>query len=558
MIAWIITLIGWVFMFPWARWLLYRRNQPTADPVLLALTTLALSIGTLSLVMLWIGLIGLRLDWRIAATVCAIISITGWIVGRGSAAQRPDRSTSSEWRVVRMAVLAIIGGIIGLILFNAAYWPFGIDDAVTIYATFGKAIANSGQLPHGILYETYPMLVPIWYAFIYQASGSINEHLAALIPAILSVGVIGIAYILGRDLYNRATGLTAALLIAITPMVSHWASTGYVDLPSGFFYGMVAVFILRWHRYHIGSDALLAGIMAGLAAWTKNSGLLIVFSLVGWIIYVAIFHRGTTSRSLLPQVLIMGISALAVAGPWYIRNLMMANLLVPPTIWIGDAQRTVLNLFPYATNISYFVVGPIFTAGFLFTIWRFLKSRGKNIESAFLLIFYVPFFVIWWVLSSYDGRFLLVLTPFIAVMGAALIQEIARRIGWTSQGRIAFALLIVALAFPAAISAVDFKGELLRRPLMSEDDKIRLKLGPRYDMALYLRTLPTGSRIWTQDLLLPYHADGMQMTIGGWPTKTDLQPYDYWVLSPGEDLPNWFGPADPIHSINGYRLYKIH
>jgi hypothetical protein len=74
-------------------------------------------------------------------------------------------------------------------------------------------------------------------------------------------------------------------------------------------------------------------------------------------------------------------------------------------------------------------------------------------------------------------------------------------------------------------------------------------------MALTLRTLPAGSRVWTQDLLLPYQADGVQMTVGGWPTASHLDDFDYWVLSPGETLPDWFGPATPEHTQGGYRLY---
>jgi 4-amino-4-deoxy-L-arabinose transferase-like glycosyltransferase len=144
-----------------------------------------------------------------------------------------------------LAAVGLIGVIVVLILFNAAYWPFGIDDAVTIYATFGKQIAQTGQLPRGSLYELYPMLVPLSYAFTHQAAGWIDEHLAALIPAILSVGLIGVAYLLGRELTNRTVGLIAAVLIALTP-TTHWASSGYV-VACGFFLQAGGAFLCGWH-----------------------------------------------------------------------------------------------------------------------------------------------------------------------------------------------------------------------------------------------------------------------------------------------------------------------
>src|SRR5258706_894216 len=98
------------------------------------------------------------------------------------------------------------------------------------------------------------MLIAWAYAITHQASGWTNEYLAALIPALLSIGVIGAAYQLGRDLYDQATGRIAALLIALTPMFTHWASTGYVDLPTGFFYGLAGVYLVRLNRSEKWSD----------------------------------------------------------------------------------------------------------------------------------------------------------------------------------------------------------------------------------------------------------------------------------------------------------------
>src|SRR5258708_27404943 len=292
MYGWIAAILSMIFMGRWARWLLHRSEAralfPTNNPLLLLLTTIGLSIGTLSLVMMWIGLFGRPIDWRVAAIICAIIGGSGFLL-RDRLLLIPDdpllATPPKPLRNVGLAAWIVIAVICGLILFNAVYWPFGIDDAVTIYASFGKSIATTQQLPVGTLYELYPMLTPLNYAFVFQASGWTNEYAAALYPALLSVGVIGVAYLLGRELYNRAAGLIAALLLALTPMIAHWSSTGYVDLPAGFYYGMSALFLARLNRTGAWADALLAGIMAGLAAWTKNSALIIVVPIALWIAY---------------------------------------------------------------------------------------------------------------------------------------------------------------------------------------------------------------------------------------------------------------------------------
>jgi len=584
LLAWPLTLLALVFMYPWSRWLLR-----SADRVLIGVTTLGLSIGTLSLVMLWIGLIGIRIDWRLAALACAGISAVGWAILRRARRDAPlqhptdppsppaERGLGGEVKIT-VLIIVIIGA---LILFNAIYWPFGIDDAITIYATFGKQIATTGRLPQGDLYELYPMLVPLCYAFTHQAAGWIDEHLAALIPAALSVGVLAVAYLLGRRLFDRAAGLIAALLIALTPMYTHWASAGYVDLPAAFYYGLAVYFLFRLDTWQ---DALLAGITAGLSAWTKNSGLLIVGSIALWIGYRWWLSRDDLCcRVTFGQIVLIAAGFGFVAGPWYLRNLIMTGMLIPPTGWTWKAERTLTNLFPYIADGRYFPIGLVFMAGMLFALWRVLRKRGGDRPLTYLIIFYVPFFVIWWALFSYDGRFLLVLTPLVAVMAARLIQAVLphplppsplRREGElvgarppalpAERGRggevlrIAAILLIIILALPAASAAVDYKPELLRRPFMSDADKHRLRLGrDRYETALYLRALPAGSKVWTQDLLLPYHADGMDMVVGGWPTADQLKPFDYWVLSPGDVLPEWFGDAAPIHTQGGYRVYAL-
>jgi hypothetical protein len=125
------------------------------------------------------------------------------------------------------------------------------------------------------------------------------------------------------------------------------------------------------------------------------------------------------------------------------------------------------------------------------------------------------------------------------------------------------AVMIVLAAYPAFV-ALDFKTHLIRNPVPSDADKHRIVLGDRYDMALALRALPAGSKIRTADLLLPYHADGMRVTVGGAvSTPADLSPYDYWVVMPGEALPTWFfewfskNNRQPLVDINGYRLFKM-
>jgi hypothetical protein len=563
LLAWPLTLIGLVAMYGWARWLLHNADDPPGA-ILIGTTTLALSGGALSLAMLWPGLLGLPVDWRIAALIAAPLALAGWIIWRRGQprATHAQGHTAGARDPLRLIAWGVVIVICALIVFNAAYWPFSIDDSLSIYAWFGKHIARSGALPVGDLYETYPMAVPLLYAFSHQAAGWIDEGLARLIPALFAVGSIGAAYALGSALYDSGVGRLAALLMALAPMVTHWASTGYVDLPAGFGFGMSAVFLARLARSGGWRDALLAGLLAGLAAWIKNSGLLIVPSLALWLAYRWTIG-GEPLRRVAGQGLLIGLGFAAVAGPWYARNLIMAGTLVPPTGWTWLAERTLANLFPYLVDSRYGLIGVAFTAGIVLTLWRALRTRGRALAPALLVILYAPFFAAWWTFVSYDGRFLLALTPLVAVMGASALrmagawQEGILGERWRAAIRAGIAVVIVALALPAASAALDFKGELLRDPFMPLEARHHLVLGDRYVMARRLTALPSGSRVWVSDVLLPYHADGVSVTVGGWPAPEQIAAYDYWVLNPGETLPAWFGDETPIAEAGGFRLYRV-
>src|SRR5689334_8958543 len=184
-VAWPLTLLMLTCMYPWARWLLHRAERtaliPADNTILLALTTLGLSVGLLSLIMLWIGLLGIRIDWRIAAVVCIAIGAIGFLLRDKPYLLRDEPLVAvppQPLQELKCWATIIIIAVIALVLFNAVYCPFHRDDAIVIYASYGKSISLTGNLPVGNLYETYPMLVPLSYAFTHQAAGWIDEHLA--------------------------------------------------------------------------------------------------------------------------------------------------------------------------------------------------------------------------------------------------------------------------------------------------------------------------------------------------------------------------------------------
>jgi hypothetical protein len=128
----------------------------------------------------------------------------------------------------------------------------------------------------------YPFLVPSLVARSWSYIGV--EHLAA--PAVLgflftfaTVGVLGSTLAVLR---GHSQGLLAAMLLVSTPFFVVHGTSQYADVPLGLYLTTTLALLCLHDRFRLSGNGslLLAGLAAGLAAWTKNEGLLFLLALV--------------------------------------------------------------------------------------------------------------------------------------------------------------------------------------------------------------------------------------------------------------------------------------
>lgn len=475
---------------------LLRRSPHPVDPWLRLALVPGLSLGTLTLLMFWLGL------FQIPFTLLNITIPYGIVMGVGVWfwwRTRKTRSITSESAdrlrldaSARLPLAALILRLVPLlivaaVLFNAIYWPFYLEDAVGIYADRADFMYRSGGLvplrdyPYYGYYQTYPMLIPMSYTYAYFASGWHNEYLAKVLSAILSLTCLPAVMSLGRAIGGRKLGWLALLLLAITPAFGRWASSGYVDLPMACFYTLVAVFCWRiWQRSN-PTDAVLLGLCLGLAAWTKNAALPGIGLVAAWLCYGGLLKRIRWRDALLSLVVCAGIAA-----PWYIRNWIEVQMLVPNTIWVDQAQRTLANLVPFLTRLDNFALtGIVVTLGLFLEAVDFLRGGWREGRSALLLVLTVPYLIVWWAFVSYDPRFLLLFLPILIVLGAAQTLRTWDALSSRIQERLRLPLLavIVTLALYVAWISVAYKDEILRDPLMGDAAKRAIVLPSSADQS---------------------------------------------------------------------------
>lgn len=572
---------GISFVYGWACWFIPLGQR---DWLTLGLTTFGLSLGGLTLFMFWLTLL---LPGRLALipilSGCGVVGIAGLWLKRGDL--RPACLPRSSWRAIRtmgaveLALAAVIAlGCLG-ILFNSIYWPFGEEDALAIYAPIAREIFQTGILPTGLhLYDGYPAMVQMAYVYSHLAYGNLNEYLARLVPALMAIGAVGVAGALGREMRSVRAGVFAAGLMMLTPFFPRWASSGYVDIPGSFYFGLCGVFAWRWWQDGDARSAALTGIAAGLAMWTKNDALTLWVSLAAllalrWWLSRRKVGGGEMAPLKWRQITWLGGAILATGGPWYVRNVIVFQFIIPPTLWTYAAQHTAGTLLGMAWSWQDFgVTGLVFTAAIFYGALRFVWHQGARSRSgwAILLIMALPFYAAWWWLASYDIRFLLMILPLLAVLAGLMLDDAVMKLqtclspGWAARARwIALCSILVLSPF-ALRNSVNYKGTILSRPLMSDAEKHRVVLGGLYDLALAVNGLPAGSRIVGVPSIAHYYIDLARFAVVS-EKKIDVPPsqlvgsYDYVAYRFAEGrVPSWAQDEKPLLQMaDGYVLYAI-
>ena len=195
-----------------------------------------------------------------------------------------------EWPLAVAACIAVAAALatVGIGMDRV---PYGDWDAWAIYNLRARSIYRSGYDWRdgfsGLLFRShpdYPLLLPLCVvrAWIYAA----GESTAAprLIGGVFMLATIGLVPSAIGALRGRAQACIAVAVLLGNAYLLRHASSQYADVPLMFYFAAaIALLVLHDEVAHEeGSGALaLAGLAAGLAAWTKNEGLLLLIALMG-------------------------------------------------------------------------------------------------------------------------------------------------------------------------------------------------------------------------------------------------------------------------------------
>jgi 4-amino-4-deoxy-L-arabinose transferase-like glycosyltransferase len=186
------------------------------------------------------------------------------------------------------------------------------------------------------------------------------------VMAVAGVALVGVIYLVGRDLFDSRYGLLAAALAAIVPEAVRFNRTLYLDS----IYALLAT-LLVWFVIHTFSGrslkwTLLSGVTLGLAAATKTSAVFLLPLIVGYgaicwwqersapVVVYRKERKRSRSRSAFPQFTLpiwWRVVVILVLGA------IVFYIFVDPASYIHAIQYPVDKSYQGMTPLKYLVAG---------------------------------------------------------------------------------------------------------------------------------------------------------------------------------------------------------
>jgi hypothetical protein len=333
----------------------------------------------------------LVMNWRqplTLALVCiALLAANVWMARRGALSLPAVISGKPGPALTGVFLLATAIAVLTFMLSWQAE-PQGQWDAWSIWNLRARMLFRGGEewrvafsnlLPWS--HPDYPLLIPAAIALCWSLAGAESIEVPAAVAFLFTFGALGVLVATIRIVRGGSSAMLAGILLASTPAWLRLGASEYADVPLAFFIvSTLALFALQDRFPASVRYSALAGATAGLAAWTKNEGLLFVGAVaLARLLAVAFFGRSNPSlrqlpafaAGLAPVLAVVIYFKLAYAGP---SDLLGAKpRLTDISRYLGAFYAFVKEAFA----IGNFVI-PVIVA--LAAYWYFARFRWDQRE----------------------------------------------------------------------------------------------------------------------------------------------------------------------------------
>lgn len=269
-----------------------------ATPVLSLSMALGTGIGICSATYITLNLLHLPY-WAIFILEFAACGYLFWKYRHS--ARFNSAAPLSGWWLRLLAALFVLALATDIFIFFAdtAKDPHGLYDAWSYWNLRAKFISRAPSEWADLFkylyffHGDYPLLHSGFIARGWLFSRSETVWVPIITAFSFTFATIGLLYAAVSHFSGRLAGIIAALAMLCTPFYMVMGDSQYVDSPAGYFFliSIVLLAIANQQKENQPYAYLLAGLAAGLSAWTKNEGLLFIIALYGARIATGIFSN---------------------------------------------------------------------------------------------------------------------------------------------------------------------------------------------------------------------------------------------------------------------------
>jgi hypothetical protein len=287
-------------------------------------------------------------------------------LGGRSVAGEHTSEPSNESRFARTLAIVFFIALLSttvILVFISLRKPHGDWDAWAVYNMKARFLFRAGEHWRDVFSKPmewagpdYPLLIPTALAATWTLMGKETLVVPALVAMLFTLATIGIATCAVSALRGKTQGFLAGLILMGTAFLTTHGANQYSDIPIGFFF-LATLALIHLQDEFANSDCkflVLAGLTAGLSAWTKNEGFLFLIAVLvsrflvtvprnGWKTYLKDVRP--FAAGLLPVLLVVIYFKLTISARSY--------LLAPPE---GPSFIAKLaDIARYRTIIDFFV-----------------------------------------------------------------------------------------------------------------------------------------------------------------------------------------------------------
>ncbi len=317
--------------------------------------------------------------------------------------------TTDRWDFVCASVLSLL--TVASRLPYRARMLYNWDAVQFALALKEYDVAKHQPHPPGyILYVVLGRLVDAWLH-----DGTAAYVLLAVIFSGLTTFVV---YYLARAVYDRATALAAATILAVSPLFWFYGSVGLTYSGEALMASTVAYFSFRALRGS-ASDGWLAAGSLGLAAGMRQSILLLLWPL--WFVSVVVGTRRLRAvviglAIVLVAVLAWFVPMIWLTGGWqrYVdASVDLAESVVKPTSVVAGPLDVTLRMSRYLLESVLVGLGPLVLATLLVP-W-YVRRHGWGIREWFLVLWCVPPLLVYTLVHFGQAGYVLTFLPALVI-----------------------------------------------------------------------------------------------------------------------------------------------